>query len=221
MKKKNALEVIYSVFVVVVFLAAFATTGVAQGSDYIISKGDQLQVTVWGYNEFTSTQIVKDNGMFTLPLIGDVKAAGLTKEDFVTILQKKLAEYIQGEIRITVSVLSSVGQRVTVLGAVLRPENYPIATDLNLLEVISMAGGYLPDARLSKIKIFRKNKLQPPVEVDLDYYLEMSDIESIPKVYAGDMVFVPRRQNVVREFGEFFGSVALLFTLFRLTDGAR
>ncbi|MBI5472056.1 MAG: polysaccharide export protein [Ignavibacteriae bacterium] len=189
-----------------------------QGGDYVIGKGDQLLITVFGYNEFTTTQTVKDNGAITMPLIGDVEAAGLTKDEFIGFLRKRLAEYVQGEVRITVAVLASVGQRVTVLGAVTRPDNYPIANEMNLLELVSMAGGYLPDARLNRIKIFHKDKLIPPTDVDLESYIERSDIEGMPKVRAGDIVFIPRQQNFVKEFGEFFRDVAFLFTLFRLTD---
>ncbi len=192
-----------------------------QGGDYIIGKGDQLLITVWGYPEVTTTQTVKDNGAVSMPLIGDVDAAGLTKDEFIRSLQKRLAEYLQGELKITIAILSSVGQRVTVLGAVTRPDNYPIATEINLLELVSMAGGTLADARLNRIKIFHKDKQQPPTEVDLESYIERSDIEGIPKVRAGDIVFVPRQQNFVKEFGEFFRDVAFLFTLFRLTESAR
>lgn len=192
-----------------------------QGGDYFIGKGDQLLVTVWGYPDFTTTQTVKENGAVSMPLIGDVDAAGLTKDEFITSLQKRLAEYVKGEIKITVAVQSSVGQRVTVLGAVTRPDNYPITAEMNLLELISMAGGSLADARLNRVKIFHRDKLQPPSEVDLESYIERSDIEGMPKVRAGDIVFVPRQQNFVKEFGEFFRDVAFLFTLFRLTDSAR
>jgi polysaccharide export outer membrane protein len=192
-----------------------------QAADYIIGKGDQLLVTVWGYNEFTTTQTVRDNGTITIPLLGDLKAGGLTKDEFIGNLKKRLAEYIQGDINITVSVLSSIGQRVTILGAVTRPANYPVSSEINLLELISMAEGYLPDAQLSGIRIFHKDRTQSQTPVDLDDYLERADIENIPKVRPGDIVFVPKRENVVKEFGEFFRDVALLFTLFRLTDVAR
>lgn len=202
-------------------LLVTVSTALSQGPDYVINKGDQLQVTVWGYSEFTTTATVKDNGMFQMSLIGDVKAAGLTREEFRAALEKRLAEYIQGEIKITISVLSSVGQRVTILGAVIRPENYPISVETNLLELISMAGGYTPEARLNRIRIFHKDKNLPPTEVDLEAFLERSDIENIPKVKPGEIVFVPRQQNVVRDFGEFFRDVAFLFTLIQLTDAAR
>jgi protein involved in polysaccharide export with SLBB domain len=114
-----------------------------------------------------------------------------------------------------------VGQRVTVLGAVGRPDNYPISGEMYLLELMSLAGGYKEDAQLNRIKIFHKDKQQQPTEVDLESYIERSDIENMPKVRPGDIVFVPRQQNFVKEFGEFFRDVAFLFTLFRLTDSAR
>ena len=209
-----------SALVILLFVANSATSQ-NQGGDYIIGKGDQLLITVWGYNEFNTTQTVKDNGAVSMPLIGDVEAAGLTKDEFIASLQKRLAEYVPGEIKITVAILSSVGQRVTVLGAVTRPDNYPIASEINLLELISMAGGSLPDARLNRVKIFHKDKLQPPTEVDLESFIERSDIEGMPKVRAGDIVFVPRQQNFIEEFGKFFRDVAFLFTLFRLTDSGR
>ncbi len=201
---------------------AFSSSARAQGGEaYIIGKGDQLLVTVWGYNEFTTTATVKDNAMFAMPLLGDMKAAGLTKEEFISSLQKRLAEYVQGEPRITISVLSSIGQRATILGAVNRPDNYPISSEVTLIELVSMAGGYTSDARLKKIKIFHKDKLQPPTEVDLDYYIERSDIENVPRIKAGDIVFVPRQENLVKEFGEFLRDVAFFFTLLRITDTAR
>ena len=189
----------------------------AQGSEHIIiSKGDQLLVTVWGYGEFTTTQTVKDNGMFTMPLIGEMKAAGLTKEEFIISLQKKLAEYIPGEIKITLSVLSSVGQRVTVLGAVTRPDNYAVSSEMNLLEAMRLGlGGETSAGGLPIDSVDSEGWLK----VDLEDYIDRSDIENLPKVRAGDIVFVPRQQNVVREFGEFFRDVALLLTLFRITEG--
>ena len=202
------------------FLVISISPAQNQGGDYVIGKGDQLLVTVFGYNEFTTTQTVKDNGAITMPLIGDVEASGLTKDEFIGNLRKRLAEYVQGEVKITVAILASVGQRVTVLGAVTRPDNYPIANEMNLLELVSMAGGYLPDARMHRVKIFHKDKLIPPTAVALESYIERSDIEGMPKVRAGDIVFVPRQQNFVKEFGEFFRDVAFLFTLFRLTDAA-
>ena len=84
-----------------------------------------------------------------------------------------------------------------------------------------MAGGTSSDANLSKVKIFHKDRKQGASEVDLDYYIERSDIENIPKVQPGEIVFVPRRDNFIKEFGEFFRDVAFFFALFRLSEASR
>lgn len=213
----NVARVVSLLFLTVILAKSLSF---AQTPDYVIGKGDQLLVTVWGYNEFTTTTTVRDDDRITVPLLGDIKAGGLSKDELISTLKQRLAEYIQGDINITISVLSSIGQRVTILGAVGRPGNYPIASEINLLELVSMAGGLPAEARLTGIKIFRKGGGKP-IEVDLDSHLEKGDIDNIAKVNPGDMVFVPKSENIVKEFGEFFRDVALLFTIFRLTDVGR
>ena len=54
----------------------------AQSDNYVIRQGDQMQISVWGYPEFNSTANVKEGGSFAVPLIGELPAAGLTKEQF-------------------------------------------------------------------------------------------------------------------------------------------
>jgi polysaccharide biosynthesis/export protein len=193
----------------------------AQGGDYEIGKGDELLITVWGYTEFTGPTTVKDDGTVSLALLGDVPAAGLTKDAFVASLRSRLREYVQGDARVTVSVVSSAGQRVTILGAVTRPDNYAVSDNLSLLEIISKAGGYLPDASLDRIRIFRKNERLRSTEVDLEYYMKRADIENMPTVHPGDVVFVPRQENFIKEVGGFFRDLAFIFALFRLSEGAR
>ena len=205
----------------VVLFLTLPLISMSQSASYVIGNGDQLFITVVGYSEFTTTTTVKDNGMITMAILGEMQAAGKTKEEFTNDLRKRLAEYIQGDINLTVSILSSVGQRITVLGAVARPSNYAVVTEINLLELISMAGGTSSDANLSKVKIFHKDRKQGASEVDLDYYIERSDIENIPKVQPGEIVFVPRRDNFIKEFGEFFRDVAFFFALFRLSEASR
>jgi len=192
----------------------------SQGMEDAISKGDQLLITVWGYPEFTTSATVRDDGTLSIPLVGDLQAAGVRREEFIGSLRKKLADYIQGEIKVTVSVLSSTTQRVAVLGSVVRPDNYPVANEVNLLELITTAGGFTSDANLSRIKVFRKDKLQPAAEVDLEYFMERAEIDQMPTVKPGDVVFVPRQRNFVKDAGEYLGYVVLFFALFRLTEGA-
>src|SRR5712671_1001534 len=69
-----------------------------QADNYVIRQGDQIQFSVWNYPEFNTTGIVKETGTLTVPLLGEMAAVGVTKEQFADQLRQRLAEYIQGEI---------------------------------------------------------------------------------------------------------------------------
>lgn len=187
-----------------------------QSDSYILHQGDQIQLSVWGYPEFNASGIVRENGMFTVPLVGDILAIGLTKEQFTERLQKKLGEYIQGEIKLSVTITSVTMQKVAVLGAVTRQDNYSITADMSLLEVITVAGGTTPDSDLRHIKILRAGMNHPPIEVDLTSLMESGNIDAIPIIRPGDTVFVPKKENVVRDLSDFVRDAIFIFSFFRV-----
>lgn len=189
-----------------------------RSSRYVIREGDNIQIVVWGYPEFSTTATVKEGGSVTVPLVGDIEAANQTKENFTIHLRRKLSEYIQGDVRLTVTIVSSQIYRVAVLGEVRRPENYPVAGDISLVEILSAAGGTGPDSDLNRIKIIRNNGRKDHLEVDLAKHVENGTLERIPKVRPGDIVFVPKKENVVRDVSEFIRDVILLFGFFRVLN---
>jgi polysaccharide export outer membrane protein len=188
----------------------------AQSDNYVIRQGDQMQISVWAYPEFNTQTAVKELGQISVPLVGDMTAAGLTKDQFTQQLTKKLADYIQGEIKVTVTIVSTTPQKVTVLGEVSRQENYPLTTDATLIEVLSTAGGTTPESDLRNIKILRSGLNRQPIEVDLTWYMENGNIESIPVIRPGDTVFVPKRSNIIRELSDFMRDAIFIFGFFRV-----
>jgi polysaccharide export outer membrane protein len=187
-----------------------------QADNYVIRQGDQIQFSVWGYPEFNTTTFVKETGTIAIPLVGEITVAGLTKEQFSQQMKQKLAEYVQGEIKLTISVASLVAQKIAVLGAVSKQENYTFANDASLLEVLSTAGGTTADSDLRHIKILRKGVSREPIDVDLTWYLENGDVEAIPLVRPGDTVFVPKKENVIRELSDFMRDAIFIFGFFRV-----
>jgi len=175
-----------------------------------------MQISVWGYPEYNATGNVKEGGSIAVPLIGELPAAGLTKEQFSDRLRQKLAEYIQGEVKLTVTVSSGVAQKVAVLGAVSRQETYAILNDVSILEILSTAGGTTPESDLRHIKILRRGATREPVEVDLTSYIENGNIEALPLIRPGDTVFVPKKGNVVRELSDFMRDAIFIFGFFRV-----
>ncbi|MBI4547759.1 MAG: polysaccharide export protein [Ignavibacteriae bacterium] len=187
-----------------------------QSDNYVLRQGDQIQFSVWGYPEFSTATQVKELGTVTIPLIGEVNAVGLSKEQFIQQMKQKLSEYIQGEIKLAVTIVSSVTQRVTVLGAVSRQENYPLTSDATLLEILSTAGGTTLESDLRNIKILRNGQSGQPIHVDLTWFIENGEIESIPTVRPGDTIFVPRKDNMMRELSDFMRDAIFIFGFFRI-----
>jgi polysaccharide export outer membrane protein len=183
-------------------------------STYVIRKGDQIQLSVWGYPEFATSTKVKETGTIAIPLVGEVLAAGLTQDQFSELMRQRLSEYVKGEVRLTVNVVSEINQKIMVFGAVMRPQGYPVTGEVSLLDILTTAGGLSSESDLENVKIWHANENNRAEEINLSLYLESGDIEHMPMLYPGDTVFVPRRENVVREVAEYLRDLIYVFGFF-------
>lgn len=190
----------------------------SNSDNYRISSGDQIEIAVWGYDEFNTERTVSGRGFVTVPLIGEIEARGLTKNEFTENLKEKLSEYIQGEVNLSVSITSSRNNIVSVLGSVGRPDNYEILDSASLFEILSRAGGTTEEADLRNITIYRKEAgAGNPLKIDLNRYLHGDEHpSSITPIASGDIIYVPREENMVRELSTFMRDVVLLFGMFRI-----
>src|ERR1041385_7506338 len=150
-----------------------------QSGTYTIRIGDMVELSVLGYPEFQTSTTVKESGALMVPLIGEVHVAGLTREQFVVTLRKKLAEFVKGEPEITIGISSPANQKISVLGAVTRQDNYPVTGEISLLEALSSAGGTTPESDLSHIRIIHNGNTNDLAEVDITSYLELGNLEAV------------------------------------------
>lgn len=191
---------------------------VAQAETSLVVRGDSIAFSIWGYPEFTTRALVKSSGTITVPLVGEVMAADYTRDEFSQHLRRKLGEFIQGEIRLTLEIIKPIS-RIVVLGAVGKQGSYPAPADLPLLEALSTAGAWTEEADLRYIKITHQSGLggyAGTFEVDLQAHLDSGDLRTLPLIQPGDIVFVPKRENAVRQIGAYLGDAFLLFGFFRL-----
>lgn len=116
-----------------------------RGSDYRIGRQDLLDIRVFELDELSQTVRVSGDGFVTLPLLGRLQAAGLTK----TELEQKIAEGLGGryvlEPQVTVFVKEFESTKVAISGAVKQPGRYPMLEPMTLLAMISQAGGLRED----------------------------------------------------------------------------
>jgi polysaccharide export outer membrane protein len=188
-----------------------------QSSLYCIQAGDQVKISIAEYPEFDTTATVSGTGTIALKIVGEIQAAGLTRDQLSAQLILKLSDFVRTSIHPIVTVVSGLAQKVAILGAVARQDNYPITSEMSLLQVLALAGGVTAEADVQRIRIIRGGDTRNIVEVDFTQYLERGRTTDVPLIRAGDIVFVPREENVIRELSNFFRDAIFLFSVFAVS----
>jgi polysaccharide biosynthesis/export protein len=134
--------------------ATTPSTPAVVGASYIIGPDDVLQVTVWKETTLSGTFPVRPDGMISMVLLGDVKAAGLTPEQLSATLTTQYKKYVQDPL-VTVLVQQVNSQRIFVVGEVGHVGAIPITPGMTPLQAIASAGGLSPYAHKTRIYILR------------------------------------------------------------------
>ena len=157
---------------------------------YLFGSGDILQIDVYGRPEVSGRHVIGPDGIVTLPLAGDVRLAGMTREQARVELMNRLRPYFTHP-HVTIGVQEYVSNQVTVLGRVESPGRQRFDHPPTLAEVLANAGA-LPildkQATLTRCAIMRgRNKL---IWVDLKALLN-GDLAYNIRMKKGDIVFIP------------------------------
>ncbi|MBI2833504.1 MAG: polysaccharide biosynthesis/export family protein [Acidobacteria bacterium] len=193
-------------------LLVFAAPAAAQ-ADYTIGPQDVLSVTVWGQRDLSGRYTVELDGTFTFPLIGRVKAAGLTMRQFEEELRKLLADGYFKNPQVSVAVEQYRSQRIFLMGEIKSPGTYPLTGGMTLLEALAGAGGLGGGASTEAIIIRAQNAsgpLLPGQDTSAEVItvsvkeLQRGNLAQNVALRDGDTIFVPRAQE---DFVYIFGAV--------------
>ena len=121
---------------------------------FTIGPEDVLGVLVWREAEVAGDVTVRADGMITLPLLRDVKAAGLTPNDLAEQIQESLREYIT-DASVTVVVRQMNSRRAFITGEVAKPGAYPLTAPTTVMQLIALAGGLTEFAEKNKVSVLR------------------------------------------------------------------
>jgi polysaccharide export outer membrane protein len=160
---------------------------------YVVGEGDLLAVRVWKNQELSVEVPVRPDGMISVPLLNDVRAAGMTTEQLKTEITGKLTEFITNP-DVTVVVLRPDSKRVFVLGEVAHPGPVPLASNLTVIDVLSAAGGLTPFADDDDIRIIRRGDGGAELEFEFDYgaYVRGRAPGTNLMLQPGDKIVVPK-----------------------------
>lgn len=172
--------------------AAQAKASIAADSDnYIIGPEDVLFIYVWKEENLSRTVPVRMDGMISIPLVDDIKAAGMTPLQLKEVLLVKLREFVETP-DVTVIVTEANSYRVYVQGEVKTPGVFKLRTETSLVQLIIMAGGFTDWANQKKITIMRKEGGKDSrIVVNYKKIVEGDEGARDVMLKSGDIVIIP------------------------------
>jgi polysaccharide biosynthesis/export protein len=162
----------------------------AQESDYVIGADDLLKIVVWKETELTETLPVRPDGKISMPLLGDVAAAGMTPTDLAESIRQKLKKYI-ADPRVTVVVAAMTSRRVFVTGEVSHSGAIPLLPHMTVLQALASAG-FTQFANLKGIYVLRnEGGRQTKLPFNYKEVVKGQHSEENVELRPGDTVVVP------------------------------
>jgi polysaccharide export outer membrane protein len=161
------------------------------GDEYVIQPGDVLAISVWREPNLEKDVLVRPDGILNFPLAGDVPAAGKTVEQLRKELADRLTKFVPDPV-VLVSVKAVAGNKIYVVGKVNKPGEYPTNRPVDVMQILSIAGGLSPYASENKIKILRRvNGEQKTFLFRYSDVEKGKNLEQNIVLQGGDIVVVP------------------------------
>ena len=149
--------------------------------NYRLGTGDKVKVTVYGEDDLSGEFFVDGSGQVQLPLVGQVKAAGLTIHEFVSEVQTMLATKYLRDPKVSAQIENY--RPFYIIGEVNKPGEYPFENGLNALGAVALAGGYTYRADDSDVYIRRNGTTKE----------ETFPANASTRIYPGDIVRIGER----------------------------
>lgn len=168
---------------------AWRAPAAAAPAEYVVGGGDGLQVTVWKNVDLSQAVTVRPDGKITLPLIGDVQAAGLTALQIAQALAEKFSSFVNAP-NVTVTVTAATGYRVYTQGAIANGM-FTLVAPITARQLLAQAGGATPEADLSRAYVLRGSERVP---ANLSVAAGGQESGAGPLLAPGDILVVPVRE---------------------------
>jgi polysaccharide export outer membrane protein len=161
-----------------------------QPDPYTIGSDDVIDVLVWKEPQLSGRVRVASDGNITMPLIGQIVAAGQTIDQIQQELANKLSRFVHDP-KVTVRLYNPASQAFYALGEVTKPGRYPLMSGEVLSQALATAGGLTEYANLRKIKIIRRTT-DSQVEITVNYSdVAKGDLSADVPLQRADTIMVP------------------------------
>jgi polysaccharide export outer membrane protein len=160
-----------------------------EAGDFKIGLGDVIEVHVWKNEDLSRVVTVRPDGFVTLPLVYDIRAAGLTTNELRTQITERIAAFVPAaEVSVIVREINSF--KVSITGAVRMPGRYAVASSETVLDLIARAQGLTEFAKRDRIVVHRRSG-ERTVQMQFNYDRVSEGSDPNFTVENGDIIVVP------------------------------
>lgn len=195
MNKRNVFFTLLSITMSIAILSCgtktIEQTILPPSTEFVIGPEDVLKINVWEEKNLSLSVPVRVDGKISLPLIHDVYVVGLTPTELKKDLTERLSKYIENPtVSVIVEEINSL--KFFIVGNVRRSGVYELDREINVLQAISMAGGFTEWAKKNKLKIFREHKgVEEIIEINYNKITSGKHPELNIPLQPGDTIVVP------------------------------
>lgn len=188
---------LYMTFIIPVsFIVLLTFPGNLLAEEELLVSGNELLIKLPGSTENAETYPIDFEGFIFLPTVGKIRADGKSLQEVRLDISNKLPQYIRKISPVEISVLKR-GFFIQLTGHVFNPGWYVTPQHFDIEQVLSMAGGIVDGAVMSKIHILRNNgPTNEKIIFDYSQYLLEGDRDLLPQLNSKDIIFVPRTSRI-------------------------
>ena len=160
--------------------------------NFVIGNDDVLAISVWKEPELTKSVPVRSDGKISLPLVGEIQAAGQTPHQLEQVITDKLKSFITTP-EVTVVVEKVNSRKYNVLGEVTKPGSYPLTTEMTIMDAIAAAGGFRDFAKKTGVYVLRKSPSGQEAHLKFNYkdFIKGNNSAQNVKLEPNDTIIVP------------------------------
>jgi polysaccharide export outer membrane protein len=178
------------VAILLLFLLPAASHGQAGAGAAVLRSGDVLRIAIWPDATLSGDFPIESTGEIYLPLVGAVRVEGRTLDDVRTEVRDRYRGVIANAVVTATPIF-----RVSIIGAVQRPNLYQVDPTNTVFDLVSMAGGFLPEAQLKELRLIRGDSV---IVLDARSTLEEGTATLSLPLLSGDRLIVPLRPDRAR-----------------------
>ena len=141
----------------------------ASSAPYSVNPGDILLIDVWNEELLSREVLVRPDGFISLPMIGEIDTTDSTPSEVSDAIAGALSKYMKDIPQVVVSLQNVAGNKIYVMGKVVRPGEYNITSDTDIMQALALSGGLNTFAAENDILILRREADGTQVVIPFEY----------------------------------------------------